>query len=163
MADQSKAFALKANEFLFQMDESDLDAADIVERSPGVYSVIQNNQSVLVTVQPAGTNAKQLRVEVNGEPFDIHIKDSLDQRLDTLGFSKLSGKKVNVVKAPMPGLVIDVAVSEGQELKEGERLLILEAMKMENSILMPNDGQVKQVMVKPGQAVEKGQVLVELA
>lgn len=163
MADQVKAFALKANEFLFQLDESDLQAADIVERSPGVYSVIQNNQSVLVTVQPVGPDAKLLRVEVNGEPFDIQLKDVLDQRLDTLGFSKLSAKKVNAVKAPMPGLVIDVAVSEGQELKEGERLLILEAMKMENSILMPNDGQVKQVLVKPGQAVEKGQVLVELA
>jgi biotin carboxyl carrier protein len=163
MADPPKAFALKANEFLFQLDESDLDATDIVEISPGVYSVIQNNQSVMVKVLPKGADAKLLRVEVNGEPFDIQIKDSLDQQLDTLGFNKISGKKVNTVKAPMPGLVIDVAVSEGQELKEGERLLILEAMKMENSILMPNDGQVKRVLVKPGQAVEKGQVLVELA
>lgn len=163
MADQAKAFVLKANEFLFPLDESDLDTADIVERSPGVYSVIRHNQSVVVTVQPSGPDAKLLRVEVNGEPFDIQLKDSLDQRLDTLGFSKLTSKKANAVKAPMPGLVIDVAVSEGQELKEGERLLILEAMKMENSILMPNDGQVKHVLVKPGQAVEKGQVLVELA
>ena len=66
------------------------------------------------------------------------------------------------VKAPMPGLVLDIAVNAGDELQEGDRVLILEAMKMENSIVMHAGGRIKKVTVKKGQAVEKGQVLVEL-
>ncbi len=62
----------------------------------------------------------------------------------------------------MPGLVLEVAVSEGQPVKEGDRILILEAMKMENSIVIHADATIKKVMVTAGQAVEKGQVLVVL-
>ncbi len=62
----------------------------------------------------------------------------------------------------MPGLVIDVAVKEGQEVKEGDRLLILEAMKMENSIIIHANATIKRIAVTAGQAVDKGQVLVEL-
>jgi biotin carboxyl carrier protein len=62
----------------------------------------------------------------------------------------------------MPGLVLDINVEEGDELAEGQRILILEAMKMENSIVMHTKGRVKKVNVKKGQAVEKNQVLIEL-
>jgi biotin carboxyl carrier protein len=62
----------------------------------------------------------------------------------------------------MPGLVLEVSVTDGQPVNEGDRILILEAMKMENSILIHADATIKKVNVKAGQAVEKGQVLVEL-
>ena len=90
------------------------------------------------------------------------IKDELDQRLDRMGFSSTSTKHIKEIKAPMPGLVLEVAVKEGQEVKEGERILILEAMKMENSIMIHTTAIIKRIAVTPGQAVDKGQVLVEL-
>jgi biotin carboxyl carrier protein len=62
----------------------------------------------------------------------------------------------------MPGLVVDVVVTEGQEVAEGDKLLILSAMKMENSILIHAAATIKKINVKPGEAVEKGQVLIEL-
>jgi biotin carboxyl carrier protein len=62
----------------------------------------------------------------------------------------------------MPGLVLEVSVTEGQTVKAGDRILILEAMKMENSLLIHADATIKKVKVVAGQAVEKGQVLVEL-
>jgi biotin carboxyl carrier protein len=62
----------------------------------------------------------------------------------------------------MPGLVLDISVLEGQEVKEGDRILILEAMKMENSIMIHTDAIIKGIRVKAGQAVDKGQVLVDL-
>ena len=62
----------------------------------------------------------------------------------------------------MPGLVLEIAVTEGQEVKEGDKILILEAMKMENSILIHTNAKIKRIAVSAGQAVDKGQVLVEL-
>ena len=62
----------------------------------------------------------------------------------------------------MPGLVLQIAVQDGQQVNEGDKILILEAMKMENSILVHADAMIKKIIVSAGQAVEKGQVLVEL-
>ena len=62
----------------------------------------------------------------------------------------------------MPGLVLEVNVSEGQEVKEGDKILILVAMKMENSLMIHADATIKKICVKAGDPVEKGQVLVEL-
>ncbi|RYF88885.1 MAG: biotin/lipoyl-binding protein, partial [Chitinophagaceae bacterium] len=79
-----------------------------------------------------------------------------------MGFGAASNKQVKDIKAPMPGLVLEVAVSEGQQVKEGDKLLILVAMKMENSISIHTDAVIKKIAVKAGQAVDKGQLLVEL-
>ena len=79
-----------------------------------------------------------------------------------MGFGKASIKQVKEIKAPMPGLVLEIAVTDGQEVSEGDKLLILEAMKMENSIMIQTSAIIKKVSVSAGQAVEKGQVLVEL-
>lgn len=65
--------------------------------------------------------------------------------------------------APMPGLIVRVAVEPGQQVKAGEGLVVMEAMKMENELRAPADGTVTRVLVQPGAAVEKGAVLVELA
>jgi biotin carboxyl carrier protein len=109
------------------------------------------------------STGKNVAIEVEGETFRIVIKDELDQMLDRMGYSNVSVKQVKEIKAPMPGLVIDVSVKEGQEVKEGDRILVLEAMKMENSIMIHADATIKKIVVSPGQAVDKGQVLVELA
>ena len=79
-----------------------------------------------------------------------------------MGFGKDVIKQVKEITAPMPGLVLEIAVTDGQEVKEGDKLLILEAMKMENSIMIQTSAIIKKVSVSAGQAVEKGQVLVEL-
>ena len=63
----------------------------------------------------------------------------------------------------MPGKVLRVDVQEGQELKKSDSVLILEAMKMENAIKSPGNGVVKKILVKQGDAVEKGMVMVEMA
>ncbi len=75
----------------------------------------------------------------------------------------LNSSKVNEVKAPMPGLVLDIRVSEGDEVKKGDPILVLEAMKMENIIKSPTDGVIKKINVKKGLAVEKNQVLINFA
>ena len=69
---------------------------------------------------------------------------------------------MNAIHAPMPGIIIGLNVKEGDDVKEGETVLILEAMKMENSIKCPKDGVVKSVLVEKGLAVEKNKLLIEL-
>ena len=66
------------------------------------------------------------------------------------------------VKAPIPGLVIKILVSPGQAVTEGDTLLLLEAMKMENEIRAPRNGTIHDVRVGPGTQVAMGQVLVSL-
>ena len=68
----------------------------------------------------------------------------------------------NVVTAPMPGKVLRILVREGDEVKAGQGLLVLEAMKMENEIPSPKDGVVKKILVKEGDTVDTGQPLIEL-
>jgi biotin carboxyl carrier protein len=105
---------------------------------------------------------KQLQLEADGEKYAVTIKTGLDQMLDTMGFNNVSTRQAKDIKAPMPGLVLDISVKEGDEVQEGQRVLILEAMKMENSIVMHSHGVIKKVLVQKGQAVDKNQVLVEL-
>ena len=162
MADNSSVYTVKANEFEIPVDESLLQQADLVRTSASSFHLICKNRSVNAHLLEADFSGKKLKLEVEGETFVIEIKDQLDQMLDSMGFNTASTKHIKDVKAPMPGLVLEVSVTEGQEVKEGERLLILSAMKMENSILLHADGVIKKIHVTAGQAVDKGQVLVEL-
>ncbi|MEM7382618.1 MAG: acetyl-CoA carboxylase biotin carboxyl carrier protein subunit, partial [Bacteroidota bacterium] len=78
-----------------------------------------------------------------------------------MGFALGSAKDVSSIEAPMPGLILDISVSEGQEVNEGDPLLILEAMKMENVITSPRNGVVKSVPISQGETVEKKHLLIE--
>lgn len=72
-----------------------------------------------------------------------------------------TGAEEMIVKAPMPGLVLQSEVAAGDIVKKGQTLVIIEAMKMENMIKSPHDGQIKEVFVSSGQAVDKDEKLVE--
>ncbi|MDA3818651.1 MAG: acetyl-CoA carboxylase biotin carboxyl carrier protein subunit [Prolixibacteraceae bacterium] len=67
-----------------------------------------------------------------------------------------------IIKSVIPGTILDVFVRPGQEVKKGEMLLILEAMKMQNQITMPFDGKIKKVNVKPDEVVKKKYVMIEI-
>ena len=74
-----------------------------------------------------------------------------------------SSQKINDLYAPMPGLVVDILVKEGQSIKKGDTIIILEAMKMENSLKAMTDATVKKILVAIGAAVDKNAVLVQMA
>ena len=162
MSQGSKTYQVKANDFLFSFTTTEIKNADIVQLSPTEYNFIKDHRSVNVRLIDEEETGKRLKIEIEGEIYNIEIKDELDQVLDKMGFGAVSNKQIKEIKAPMPGLVLEITVANGQEVKSGEKLLILEAMKMENSIMIHTDARIRKVTVEAGQAVEKGQVLVEL-
>ncbi len=161
MPENRKDWKVKVNGFDFSFDEAAVAEARIIQHSPTQFNLLLNNRSVNVTLLD-DNHCKKANFEIDGEVYETTIKDGLDQMLDAMGFSAATTKHIKEVKAPMPGLVLEIAVQEGQKVNEGDKLLTLGAMKMENSITIPADAVIKRIPVKAGQAVDKGQVLIEL-
>jgi len=162
MHENIPTYTVQSNGFEFTFNSADIDAADLVIKSPNTFHLLNKSVSVNAILLDTDRTGKQVQLEIEGEIFDIAIKDELDSMLDKMGFNAASSRQIKEVKAPMPGMVLEINVQEGQEVKEGDRLLILSAMKMENSILIHADATIKKINIVAGQAVDKGQVLVEL-
>jgi len=135
-------------------------AADMKQLNTASWHIINELNSYNAEVVSFNTAEKTAEIKVNNNLYTITAKDQFDILLDKLGLSNLTTAKVSEVKAPMPGLVLKVLVTEGSEIKKGDNLFILEAMKMENIIKATADVTVKTVKIKPGDKVEKGQVLL---
>jgi biotin carboxyl carrier protein len=134
--------------------------ADIQQLNESVYHVINDLKSYNAEVVTFDKAAKTAQIKVNGNLYTVTAQDQFDILLDQLGMSAMNANKVSDIKAPMPGLVLKLFISEGAHVKKGDNLFVLEAMKMENIIKSPADVIVKSVKIKPGDKVEKGQVLL---
>ena len=137
--------------------------ADIKQLSPSVYHIINDLKSYNAEVVSFERDTKTAQIKVNGNIYSVTAQDQFDILLDQLGMSALNNTKISEIKAPMPGLVLKLFIKEGSEVKKGDNLFILEAMKMENIIKSPADVTVRTVKIKPGDKVEKGQVLLMFA
>jgi biotin carboxyl carrier protein len=134
--------------------------ADIRQLNDVLYHVIYNNGSYNAEVVSFDRDSKTAEIKVNSNTYTVSAKDQFDVLLDKMGLSSLNTVKISDIKAPMPGLVLRVLVAEGDEIKKGDSLFVLEAMKMENIIKSPADVTVKAIKIKPGDKVEKGQILI---
>lgn len=134
------------------------DIADIGHNS---FHILKGDKSYTATVISFNAEEKTMVININGNDYEISIKDKYDLLLQQLGISSKSSSAVQSIKAPMPGLIINVMVKEGDQVNKGDALLILEAMKMENVLKSPRDGVVKNIKAQLRQAVEKNQVLLE--
>jgi biotin carboxyl carrier protein len=135
--------------------------ADIIKVRDGVYHLLKDNISYNLEVVKHIPEEKKLMVKINNTPYSLDIKDKYDDLLHSLGLDNLASKKVNDIKAPMPGMVLNILVTEGQEVKKGDGLIVLEAMKMENILKSPTDGIIKKIAITKGVAVEKNQLLIQ--
>lgn len=122
------------------------------------YKVFKSNKIFRVDV--VERDGKKMKLKVNGQLLNVSVTDHIDQVLDQLGMNMTTSALVKDVKAPMPGSILDVIVSVGDEVNEGDQLLVLEAMKMENVIKSPGQGKVSKILVSPKENVEKNQVLI---
>lgn len=120
-----------------------------------LFSLLLDNRSYELIAEREG---EEFRILLGGEMYTVRVTDERTRRLMEAPARVPSGEVA--VKAPMPGLVVAVPAISGQEVKIGQGLIILEAMKMENELRAPRAGRVKAIRVSPGQVVDKDQVLV---
>ena len=126
-----------------------------------VYVVTLNGQSYFVLIKRYDALLKEMEIQVEHQLFQLKVRDDIDALLDKLGIDYSDMFKVSDLKAPMPGLVLDVLVKAGDTVKKDDNLLVISAMKMENNIKSPVDAVIKEVAVEKDMAVNKNQVLVE--
>lgn len=157
------------NKFPFNVDAKGSNAIindkplniDISDLGNNLANVLYNNKSYNIEIVELNKAEKFCVIKVNGNTYKVDVEDQFDQLLKQLGLDSLAASKVAEIKAPMPGLVLNVKVAEGDEIKKGDNLLILEAMKMENILKSSTDGIIKKILIKQGDKVEKNQILIQ--
>ncbi|MGB5462570.1 MAG: acetyl-CoA carboxylase biotin carboxyl carrier protein subunit [Aureibaculum sp.] len=155
-------FKVKVNNALdFDISDNEITNLDAEKLSNSKYHILQNNRPFKAELVASNFNKKNYIIKINNHTYDVDISTPLELIIKKMGFTFGSSKQVNAIKAPMPGLILDIHVEKGQEVKENDALLILEAMKMENVIVSPRDGVIKSVSVSKGEAIDKNHLLIE--
>lgn len=134
---------------------------NLSEVAKGTFHVLYHNQGFQAEIIKLDPATKTCSVKVNGIVHTVQLKDKFDLLLEKMGMSGAASAKINNIKAPMPGLIVDLKVNVGDAVNPGDPLLVLEAMKMENILKSTGAGTVKSIKVKKGDSVEKGQILIE--
>ena len=122
--------------------------------------MLLNHRSYKIELVRFDKEAKTCVLQVNNKELVVSVQDRFDLLLQNMGMDATLKQKVNELKAPMPGLVLNISVQPGDSISRGDGLMVLEAMKMENMIKSPTDAIVKSVEVKPNDSVDKNQVLI---
>ncbi|HQV78356.1 MAG TPA: acetyl-CoA carboxylase biotin carboxyl carrier protein subunit [Chitinophagales bacterium] len=135
---------------------------DLVKLLDNKFHILQNHKTYNLEVIHADYTTKRFSIKVNNNIYDLNLQNELDALLDKMGMSVADSDKMDNVKAPMPGLVLDILVEKGQSIQKGDNLLVLEAMKMENIIKASGSGVIKDIKVNKKDAVEKNQLLIEM-
>lgn len=133
--------------------------ADLVRTGPAEFSVLLDGRSHRVQLVKEDKDQGLVRMRIGGRTYTVKLEDEQSRLMKTLGLEK-AAVKVREIKAPMPGLVLDVLVKPGDTVQKDTPLLVLEAMKMENVIRAPGEATVSAIAAEKGKAVEKGQLLV---
>jgi biotin carboxyl carrier protein len=124
-----------------------------------VFSMIVDGKSYESYVYPG---EDEWQVLLRGRQYTVTVEDEREKRLRAAAGSAVAEGGEFHLKAPMPGLVVTVLVKEGDEVKKGQVLLILESMKMQNELKSPRDGKISRMRVKPGESVEQKQTMLSV-
>lgn len=135
-------------------------AIDWIEVDPNRYSLLINGKSYSLTLERKGNGL--LIANINGKEYTCTVEDERSKRLREFIADTAGTDGPIEILAPMPGMVTEISISEGETVSENQPLLMLEAMKMENEIRSIVKGIVDKIHIQPGQPVEKGQPLVTI-
>ena len=158
-----KKYKVSVNDsYDYKFTQDQINSLDTQELNATQFHILEDHQSFKAEILKADFHNKSYTVKINSNIYEVDITNELDMLIEEMGLSLGSAQQINDIKAPMPGLILDVNVKEGDEVKEGDYLIVLEAMKMENTLTAPGDGVIKKISVEKGQTVEKNQLLIEL-
>lgn len=131
---------------------------DSVSDQP-VYSLLLDGQSFESYVYPT---EEGMQVLLHGNLYQAVVEDEREKRLRAASGGRVAEREEYHLKAPMPGLVISVPVTEGQPVNRGDVLIILESMKMQNELKSPRAGTISRLRVEKGDSVEQRQTLLSV-
>ncbi|MGK7395932.1 MAG: biotin/lipoyl-containing protein [Candidatus Cyclobacteriaceae bacterium M3_2C_046] len=134
---------------------------DIVRIRENYFHIIWDGYGYRAELLNSDMQKKTFLVKINGEVFELKVEDQFDQLLNKMGLNQVVDKKINDIVAPMPGMILEIMVNAGDQVKKGDQLLILNAMKMENVIKSPGEGTVAKILITKGETVEKNQILIQ--
>jgi biotin carboxyl carrier protein len=157
-----KSFDVDIKDGIFFINEEEF-PVDIKRTDEHKLHLIYNNRTHLIEVMELAKAEKTVKLKINGTVTNAKVKDKFDLLLEKMGLSLQVEQVLKELKAPMPGLILEIKVEAGSEVKKGDPLLVLEAMKMENIIKAPGDGIISSIKIEVGNSVEKNQVLIEFA
>ena len=146
----------------FILSPNDIASLDIVPLGNQQFHALRHNRSYKIKILNTNFAKKTMTIEVNGNSYEMVLADEYDQMVDKMGLLSTKSHKINSIMAPMPGLIIEVMATIGQKVEAGTPLIVLSAMKMENIITSPGEGVVKNIEVSVNDAVEKGQLIIEM-
>ena len=154
-----KSFTISEEGERLKLDDIDMDWD--ISHNGRLFHIIYKHRSYTAELLSSDFVSKKINIKINGRRYEVDIKDKMDLLLDKLGMDQVISSAVKNITAPMPGLILQLHVNEGDEVKKGDAIMVLEAMKMENTLKSPGDGTVKSILVKAGDSVEKNQVLID--
>jgi len=155
-------FTVHIDDISFELNQSSIKSLDLHQITRDYFHVLQEHQSFDIHLLGMNVLKKTATISVNGNRYDVKIDDAYDRMVEKMGLFANTAQKVSSIKAPMPGLIIDVMVKPGDVIEEGTPLLVLAAMKMENVLLAEGEGVIKAIAVKKDDAVDKGQLVIEM-
>ena len=144
----------------FEFTENSLQNLDAVKVEEAKFHVLKDNKPYKAEIVSADFISKKYTVKINNNTYEVAISGALDELIKSMGIERGRTKVVNAIKAPMPGLILEINVSVGQEVKENDPLLILEAMKMENTLSAVQDGVVAEICAKEGDSLAVDQLII---
>ena len=150
------------DEMNFSFDREQINSLDVQLNTKDSVHILKQNRSFKASLEQKDFLKKTYSVRINSNVYEVKISNELDLLIEEMGLSLAVDSLINDIKAPMPGLILDVQVKEGDEVEEGDYLLVLEAMKMENTLTAPRTGKVKSVKIEKGETVDKNQLLIEM-
>jgi biotin carboxyl carrier protein len=125
------------------------------------FHIIIDNKSHLAVLLLYDEATGTASIKIGAQVLSVQLEDEKDRLLQKLGMTEARADRLPDVLSPMPGKIVDIAVREGDTIQEGQTLIVLQAMKMENSIKSPGKGTVKKICVQSGMNVEKNQLLIQ--
>lgn len=156
--DRYKIYLPKESRPIINGEEKDL---FFIEHKNNFSSFSMDNKTYQCEVTHRDQN--RIVVKVNGVEYRFSIESIFSYLRHNILNKKYQEDSDNNIKSPMPGKIVDVFVSEGDLVNEGEPILNLEAMKMQNEINAPCNGMVQKILIKSGQTVMQDELLVEIA
>ncbi len=152
---------VNAGQYTFQL--TDVDNITLNDSDVNNQIILDNNKSKLVSVKEVNHELKRYQIQIDGRTYQVQISDAVDQQILKMNLKSKKSNQLKELRAPMPGLVRQVNVQVGDQVDSGDALFILEAMKMENVLKSPVNGIVSDLFVKPGESVEKNQILLSFS